>query len=140
MTDYNLQRFLDAQNSVLDTVSQELVRGKKRTHWMWYVFPQIQGLGSSSSAQYYAIQSLNEAQAYHDHEVLGERLRSWTAMANQHDGVSSDELFGPVDGMKFRSSMTLFSMVECASPVFREALDVFFSGEPDARTLEILGK
>lgn len=136
---HNLKRFLDAQASVVDQVTRELKDGRKTSHWMWFVFPQVKGLGGSPTAQRYAIASLAEAQAYHDHPVLGQRLRDWTAIVVGLDGVSAEAIFGFPDYLKFRSCMTLFSQVNDADPVFQEALTKYYNGEPDKKTLSILG-
>jgi uncharacterized protein (DUF1810 family) len=106
---YSLQRFLDAQAPVYERVLGELRAGRKRSHWMWFVFPQIAGLGQSEMARRYAISSLAEAKTYREHPVLGARLRDCTALVNQVDGRSIDEIFGYPDDLKFHSSMTLFA-------------------------------
>lgn len=136
---YNLQRFVDAQERVADTVTRELREGQKRSHWMWYVFPQVHGLGHSMMAQSYAIRSLGEAKAYLEHPVLGKRLVEWTRIVCDLEGTSAEEIFGYPDYLKFRSSMTLFSRVDGADPVFSEALEKYYGGEPDSKTLRILG-
>ena len=136
---YNLQRFLDAQEPVVEQVTAELRRGRKTSHWMWFVFPQLKGLGRSPTAQRFAIGSLEEAQAYHDHPVLGHRLRDWTAIVVELDGVTAEQIFGFPDYLKFRSSMTLFSRVDNADPIYGKALDKYYRGEPDRKTLSILG-
>ena len=106
---YNLQRFLDAQESVIDDVRAQLQQGRKTSHWMWFIFPQIQGLGHSPMARRYAIGSLAEARAYLAHEVLGSRLKECTRLVMLIDGRSVREIFGSPDDLKFRSSMTLFA-------------------------------
>jgi uncharacterized protein (DUF1810 family) len=136
---YNLQRFVEAQDGVKEAVDRELASGRKRSHWMWFVFPQIQGLGMSVMAQRYAINSLEEARAYLEHPVLGERLREWTRLVLNVEGKSANEIFGYPDYLKFRSCMTLFSQVAEAGSVFEQALDKFYDGEPDRKTLSILG-
>jgi uncharacterized protein (DUF1810 family) len=140
MTDpYNLQRFVDAQAPVYSRVLAELRAGQKQSHWMWFVFPQVTGLGSSPIAQKFAISSLAEAQAYLAHEVLGPRLRECTRLVIAAADRPLGEILGYPDDLKFRSSMTLFARAATAEDsVFGEALRVFFSGAPDARTLELL--
>ena len=142
---FDLDRFVTAQDAVLADVTRELSGGQKRTHWMWFVFPQIAGLGHSPTARHYAIASLAEAQAYLQHPVLGPRLIEHTALATRIQGRSARSIFGSPDDMKFRSSMTLFAQASAntplASPVpFQAALDRFFGGEPDPATLERLGQ
>ena len=135
---HNLQRFVTAQAGVYTQALEELKRGRKQSHWMWFVFPQIAGLGSSPIAQVYAIGSLAEARAYLAHRVLGPRLRDCTAAVNAVDGRSAHEIFGSPDDLKFRSSMTLFQAAAPDEPLFPAAADKFFGGAPDARTLELL--
>ena len=132
---FDLERFVAAQAAVIDEVRQELTAGRKRTHWMWFVFPQIAGLGHSAMAQRYAISSLAEAQAYLRHPVLGPRLVECTGLVNGVAGRSAHEIFGSPDDMKFHSSITLLSMVADASPAFHIALDTYFDGKPDQATL-----
>lgn len=134
---YNLRRFLDAQQSVYGTVLEELRTGRKRSHWMWFVFPQIQGLGHSAMAQRYAISSRDEAQAYLAHPVLGERLRECTRIVADLQGKTVEEIFGYPDDMKFHSSMTLFAQVS-PGDVFDECLRIHFAGESDPLTLSRL--
>ena len=136
---FHLQRFLDAQARTYATALGELRLGRKRTHWMWFIFPQVAGLGLSSTAQFYAIGSLDEARAYLAHPVLGPRLRDCTATVNALEGRSANEIFGFPDDLKFRSSMTLFRAAAPDEPAFGAALARYFEGEPDPRTLEILG-
>jgi uncharacterized protein (DUF1810 family) len=132
---YNLQRFVDAQQAVFDTVRNELRAGSKRSHWMWFIFPQIQGLGSSEMARRFAISSADEARAYLGHPVLGGRLRECSALVAALDGRTAEEVFGYPDDMKFRSSMTLFASVSPEDEVFSQCLHKYFGGEPDAATL-----
>jgi uncharacterized protein (DUF1810 family) len=135
---YNLQRFIDAQESVIETALGELRSGSKRTHWMWFVFPQIAGLGSSSTSQHYAIHSLEEARAYLAHPLLGPRLKQSVEAVLPWAGTRSpDAILGSVDAVKLRSSLTLFDEVEPDS-VFRHALTGLFNGEADERTLALL--
>jgi uncharacterized protein (DUF1810 family) len=141
MTDdrFDLQRFVTAQAPVFDTALQELRAGRKRTHWMWFVFPQLRGLGLSATAQFYGIASRDEARAYFAHPLLGPRLTSCTQAVLGSQAGSLHELFGSPDDMKFRSSMTLFeSAVPEAGSVFAQALDRWCAGERDHRTLELI--
>ena len=133
-----LQRFVEAQAPVIDRVRAELAQGCKRSHWMWFVFPQIAGLGFSAMAQRYAIGSLNEAQAYLAHPVLGPRLEECTQLVLKVEDRAASDIFGWPDDMKFRSSMTLFAEAARDNPVFAEALKKCFDGEPDAETLKRL--
>ncbi len=138
MTDtYNLARFAQAQAPVYRQVLTELQAGQKRSHWMWFVFPQIAGLGMSATSRHYAIASLDEARAYLDHAVLGPRLRECTDAVCAHRDRSALAIFGVPDDAKFRSSMTLFAQVD---PAFGTALAVFFEGRADERTLALLDK
>jgi uncharacterized protein (DUF1810 family) len=136
MTDLDPGRFIAAQDGVYDRVLRELEEGAKRTHWMWFIFPQIAGLGLSATAQHYAIPSRAAARAYAAHPVLGDRLRACTALVNAVEGRSAHDIFATPDDMKFRSCMTLFA--QDGEAVFLEALAKYFGGEPDRRTLEIL--
>ena len=132
---YNLQRFVDAQDEVIDDVLAELRAGQKRTHWMWFIFPQIRGLGHSPIAQEFAISSLQEAQAYLQHPVLGTGLRECTRLVNAIEGRSISQIFGFPDDMKFRSCMTLFAHATNDNRIFQAALTKYFSGEDDPATL-----
>jgi uncharacterized protein (DUF1810 family) len=132
---FNLQRFVDAQASVIDDVRAELQAGRKRTHWMWFVFPQIAGLGHSQMAQHYAIQSCAEAEAYLAHPVLGARLVELTGIVNGVRDRSVEQIFGYPDDMKFHSSMTLFARCAPDPAPFEEALRRYFGGGPDEATL-----
>ena len=132
---YDLQRFIDAQNPVYDRVCFELREGRKRTHWMWFVFPQIEGLGSSPLARKFAISSLAEAAAYLEHPVLGPRLAECTRLVNQLEGRTIEQIFGYPDDLKFRSSMTLFAHATPENGVFIDALKKYFSGQFDPATL-----
>jgi uncharacterized protein (DUF1810 family) len=133
---YDLQRFVRAQDVNFDSAREELRRGRKTSHWMWYVFPQIEGLGHSPTAQEFAIKSKAEALAYLAHPVLGQRLRECTGIVNALHGSSAHQIFGRPDDMKFRSSMTLFHNVSPETGMFKEALAKYFGGEPDPRTRE----
>jgi uncharacterized protein (DUF1810 family) len=135
---YQLQRFIEAQESIIDDVRRELKAGRKRTHWMWFVFPQIQGLGHSPMAERFAISSLEEAEAYLANPILGARLRECTQLVNNIEGRSISEIFGYPDDMKFRSSMTLFARATTDNKVFQEALRKYFGGEGDSATVERL--
>ena len=137
---FQLSRFIEAQDRVFDTVLAELGAGRKQTHWMWFVFPQLRALGRSSIAKFYGIGSIEEARAYLRHPVLGKRLVQATDAVPSLSGRSAHEIFGSPDDLKFRSSMTLFG--EAAGKVgaapFQRAIERFFAGEPDRLTLEIL--
>ncbi|SIT36189.1 conserved hypothetical protein [Paraburkholderia ribeironis] len=135
---YDLQRFVDAQDPVYAQVSDELRHGRKRSHWMWFVFPQIQGLGASAMAQQFALSSLAEAEAYLRHPILGPRLRESTQLVNLVKERSIEEIFGYPDYLKFRSSISLFARATSDNDVFVEALRKYFDGEPDPRTLQLL--
>ncbi|HEX4505837.1 MAG TPA: DUF1810 domain-containing protein [Alphaproteobacteria bacterium] len=135
---HNLQRFVTAQAPVIAQVRAELAQGRKRSHWMWFVFPQIAGLGFSPMAQLYAIASLDEARAYLAHPVLGARLEDCTRLVAAVEGSTASDIFGSPDDMKFRSSMTLFAEAAPDNPVFAEALKRYFGGEPDRETLKRL--
>jgi uncharacterized protein (DUF1810 family) len=135
---YDLQRFVDAQRSTFAVALAELRSGSKQTHWMWFIFPQLRGLGHSATAQYYGIGSLDEARAYLAHSVLGPNLRQSTEALLLWAGHRTvEQILGPVDALKLRSSMTLFDLVE-PDGVFTEALDSFYRGERDQRTLALL--
>jgi uncharacterized protein (DUF1810 family) len=136
---YDLQRFREAQGPVIERAQAELAAGRKASHWMWFVFPQIAGLGSSAMAQRYALASAEEAAAYLADPVLGPRLRDLTAMVCGHHGLTAREIFGPPDDLKFHSSMTLFDRV-APREVFAEALDRYFGGARDPASLERLGR
>lgn len=132
-----LMRFLDAQAPVIEAVRAELKAGK-RSHWMWFVFPQFRGLGSSSMAERYAISSREEASAYLAHPILGPRLLECTHLILGIEDRSIEEIFGYPDYLKFRSSMTLFAAVSDEGSIFHAALKKYFQGEPDLRTLELI--
>lgn len=133
-------RFLDAQKESYTQALQELQNGRKRSHWMWFVFPQLEGLGTSPAARHYALKSLDDARAYLAHPVLGQRLRAATQAVITHPQRRLAEIFGHPDDLKFRSSMTLFAQAAGVGDValFRSALDVFFNGVPDPMTLQLL--
>ncbi len=132
---YNLQRFVTAQQTVFDTVREELTAGRKRSHWMWFIFPQIQGLGHSEMASRYAISSLDEAKSYLAHPLLGTRLLECSRLVEAVDGRSIEDIFGYPDYMKFQSSMTLFANAANGNQVFNDCLKKYFEGEPDLATL-----
>jgi uncharacterized protein (DUF1810 family) len=139
MTDpHNLQRFLDAQDPVFEQVCYELRAGRKTSHWMWFIFPQLEGLGHSPLARKFAISSRQEAEAYVKHPVLGPRLRECTRLVNAHEGRPIDKIFGYPDDLKFRSSMTLFVHAGSDNQIFKDALEKYFRDEPDRLTLERL--
>lgn len=135
---FDLQRFVDAQQAEFEAARSELEAGRKVGHWIWFIFPQIKGLGHSSMSQYYAIASLTEAQAYLQHPTLGPRLRECTQLVNSVGGRSIEEIFGGIDAMKFRSSMTLFAKATDDNQVFQDALQKYFSGEFDPLTIQRL--
>lgn len=132
---YNLRRFLDAQDPVFGEVCSELRRGLKESHWIWFIFPQITGLGRSATAEEFAIGSLDEARAYLAHPVLGPRLRDCTRLVNSVEGRSIHQIFGFPDDLKFRSCMTLFARATEDNQVFNDALRKYFGGEQDELTL-----
>jgi uncharacterized protein (DUF1810 family) len=133
----SLDRFLAAQQGVYASALGELRHGRKRGHWMWFIFPQMRGLGSSLLSWRYGIGSKSEAESYLDHSVLGPRLLECTEAVNLVGGRSAEPIFGPVDAMKLRSSMTLFEL-SGGGPQFRQCLDAYFGGLPDRRTIELL--
>jgi uncharacterized protein (DUF1810 family) len=135
---YNLRRFVDAHDAVYERVRAELRNGQKESHWMWFIFPQIAGLGSSPMAIKFAISSRAEADAYLEHFVLGPRLRECTRLVTNVPGRTIGEILGYPDDLKFRSSMTLFASVAADARDFTDALEKFFGGEFDAATLERL--
>ena len=135
----NLKRFTDAQERVYPTALAEIQNGRKRSHWMWFIFPQIQGLGFSETAQYYAISDLPEAAAYLQHPVLGSRLTEISTALLALGGSNANSIFGSPDDLKLKSSMTLFAALPGADPVFQSVLDKFYRGTKDARTLQIIG-
>jgi uncharacterized protein (DUF1810 family) len=132
---FDLQRFVDAQDRVYPAVLSELANGRKESHWMWFVFPQIAGLGQSPTAVKFAISSLEEALAFLSHPVLGSRLRECAALTLSVEGRTARQIFGPIDEMKFRSSMTLFARIAPEASVFRQCLYTYFGGAPDPATL-----
>jgi uncharacterized protein (DUF1810 family) len=135
---YDLQRFVDAQNSVYDRVSSELREGRKRSHWIWFIFPQIRGLGSSPMARKFAVSSLAEATAYLAHPILGPRLAECTELVNLVEGRPIEQIFDYPDDLKFRSSMTLFAHATSDNQLFLDAVRKYFEGEFDPATLKRL--
>jgi uncharacterized protein (DUF1810 family) len=135
---FNLQRFVDAQAPIYEEVRRELRAGRKESHWMWFVFPQIAALGQSPTSIRFAIASLEEARAYLAHPILGPRLRECAKLALDVEGKTARQIFGPIDEMKFRSSMTLFMTAAPDEPLFSRCLEKYFGGTPDPATLEIL--
>ncbi len=141
MTDpYDLDRFVQAQDPVMGQVRRELAAGRKRTHWMWFVFPQLHGLGHSAMSRRYAIGSLEEAQAYLRHPVLGPRLIACTELVNRQEGRSAHAIFASPDDLKFHACMSLFAGVADAVPAFRAALETYFAGAPDPLTAAALAR
>ena len=138
---FDLERFVQAQDAggTYDQALAELHRGRKSSHWMWFVFPQIAGLGSSPVARRYAIGSLDEARAYLEHPVLGPRLVDCCQAALATDTVRAEAILGSIDALKLRSSMTLFDRADPDEPVFGQVLDRFYAGRPDPATVELLG-
>ena len=135
---HDLERFVDAQEGVYQRALGELRNGHKTSHWMWFVFPQIAGLGFSAMSEQYAIRSLAEARAYLAHPVLGPRLRECAQTVADSESTRADELFGGIDAIKLRSSMTLFANAAPDDSVFTRVLQRFFDGVPDANTLALL--
>jgi uncharacterized protein (DUF1810 family) len=137
---YDLNRFLEAQAANYDEALAELRAGRKRTHWSWYIFPQIRGLGSSAMSVRYAIGSLAEAVAYLEHAVLGARLRECVKSISDHEGVSASHILGDVDAQKLHSCLTLFAKAAPSEAIFHDALNKYFGGKLDAATLAILAR
>src|SRR6516225_4064386 len=135
---FNLHRFVQAQEGDYDRVLFEIKSGRKRSHWMWYIFPQIDGLGFSSTARYYSIKSVDEAKAYLDHPVLGARLQECAVAVIGVDGRSATEIFGSPDDLKLKSCATLFECVSPPGPVFAQLLEKYYRGERDGKTLQLL--
>ncbi len=139
---HELERFLAAQDQggTYEAAVAELRAGRKRSHWMWFVFPQIAGLGQSPTSRRYAIRSLGEARAYLAHPVLGPRLIECARIVSELEGRSACDIFGGIDAMKLRSSMTLFARADPGTPVFQQVLDAYFGGEPDEATDGLLAR
>ena len=137
---HNLQRFLTAQQTDYATALAEIKQGRKRSHWIWYIFPQIAGLGFSETSKHYALQNAEEAQAYLNHPILGSRLIEICSELLKLPTNNATEIFGTPDDMKLRSCVTLFASLPDADPVFKQVLDKFFGGEGDKLTIQILAK
>jgi uncharacterized protein (DUF1810 family) len=135
---FNLERFISAQAAVYPQVLAELGAGRKRGHWIWFIFPQMKGLGRSAQSEYYGIGSLEEATAYARHPLIGQRLVECTQLVNQVEGRTIREILGSPDDLKFRSSMTLFARAAEDATVFNDALAKYFNAEPDPLTLKLL--
>ncbi len=138
MSDENLKRFLDAQQQDYATALAEIKMGKKRTHWMWYIFPQIAGLGHSETTKYYSIKNKAEAEQYLAHPILGSRLIELCKVLLSIDATNATQVFDTPDDLKLRSSMTLFASVKNANPIFQSVLDKFFDGQNDMNTLRLI--
>ena len=138
MNDDDLQRFVQAQEPRMDDVLAELAAGRKRTHWMWFVFPQLRGLGHSQMAWHFGLQSRGEAVAYLAHPLLGPRLRECVELVLAVEGRSAHAIFGSPDDLKLRSCLTLFREIDGVDGVFGQALDKYFDGQPDPATLQLL--
>lgn len=134
----HLERFIEAQNGVIETARQEIQNGRKTTHWIWFIFPQMRGLGASPTAEFFGMADLEEARAYLEHPVLGERLRACTNELLDVAGRSAEEIFGYPDWLKVQSCMTLFEQVAGPESVFAAVLEQFYNGERDERTLALL--
>jgi uncharacterized protein (DUF1810 family) len=135
----DLKRFLDAQANDFERALAEIRRGRKQSHWMWYIFPQIAGLGFSSTSKFYAIKDRGEAENYLAHPVLGKRLVEISNALLAVEGKTANQIFGSPDDAKLKSSMTLFGALDDTNPVFQEVLDKYFNGAEDRRTLELIG-
>ena len=138
--EFDLERFVTAQEGIYADTLAELRSGRKRTHWMWFIFPQIDGLAMSATSKRYAIRSLAEARAYLDHPILGPRIIECCETLLALEGRSAAEIFGYPDDLKLRSSMTLFSIADPALEVFHSVLDKYFIGMPDERTIQIVSR
>lgn len=134
----SLQRFLDAQATIYQDACDELKAGRKQSHWMWFIFPQLRGLGQSATAVHYGIASQQEALDYLQHPVLGARLKHCMALLLAHQGLSAQDIFGAIDAMKLKSCATLFAAIAEHEPVFQQVLDHYYSSARDSRTLELL--
>ena len=136
----SLERFVEAQERTYQVALSEIYNGQKRTHWMWYIFPQLRGLGKSSMAHIYGISGLEEAKAYLEHPILSERLYEICGALLEHKGANIVEIFGDIDTLKLRSSMTLFSLTSEDYTVFDEVLDTFFEGQMDEATVKLINQ
>jgi uncharacterized protein (DUF1810 family) len=139
-SDADLNRFLEAQRADYDRALAEIKRGRKQSHWMWYIFPQLAALGFSSTAKFYGIKDLSEASNYLAHPVLGPRLIEISTAMLQIEGKTANQILGSPDDLKLRSSMTLFSLIQPADPVLQAVLDTYYDGKPDGKTLELVGE
>lgn len=137
-TSANLKRFIEAQENNYQDAVMEVRSGKKKTHWMWYIFPQISGLGSSEISKFYAIKDLQEAQLFLQHPILGQRLIDISKVLSEIKDKSAHEIFGSPDDLKLKSCMTLFSSLKNAHPIFQRIIDQFFDGNKDDKTLQII--
>ncbi|MFA5072689.1 MAG: DUF1810 domain-containing protein [Nitrospirota bacterium] len=135
---FQLHRFITAQENIYDNVLQELRNGKKQSHWMWFIFPQIEGLAQSTTSNYYAIKSIQEAEHYLNHPILGMRLIECSELVLVVEGKSISQIFGHPDDIKFKSCMTLFACVEGSNSLFIKVLDKYFNGEQDSKTIALL--
>ncbi len=140
MDPYNLGRFIQAQDEAYQQALSEIRSGRKQSHWMWYVFPQFEGLGMSATSHRYAIKSVDEARAYLAHQVLGPRLRECAEGVLGVEAASAADIFGSPDDMKLRSSATLFAHVSPTGSVFHQLLDKYFQGQSDRKTLQLIGR
>ncbi len=138
MDEFNLERFITAQASHYEAATAELRAGRKSSHWMWFVFPQLKGLGSSAKAKHFGISGLEEAQAYLAHSILGDRLNETTRLMLSHQGRTATDILGYPDDLKFCSCMTLFAAASSPDSLFQEAIRIFFKGFPDEATLRLL--
>lgn len=136
----DLSRFVEAQESDFPQALSEIKSGRKRSHWMWYIFPQLEGLGRSSTSQFYGIKDLSEAEDYLHHPLLGSRLAEISTELLKLEKNNANAIFGSPDDLKLKSSMTLFTKVPGAPPVFRDVLNKFFGGSQDQKTIELLEK
>lgn len=136
---FNLSRFSEAQKGVYSDVLDELRRGSKTGHWIWYIFPQIAGLGFSAMSRRYAIASLDEAKAYAGHPVLGQRLIECIELIMAVEGKSAEQIFGHLDALKFRSCLTLFAAADNGNEIYQRALNKYFDGSPDPLTIQAIG-
>lgn len=136
---FNLQRFLDAQKGTYDVAIEELRNGRKHSHWIWYVFPQLKELGYSAASNFYGLAGLAEARAYLAHPVLGFRLMEAICMLLTHRYLNAEQILGELDALKFRSCLTLFSLADPSEKIFIDALKSFFNGKLDERTIKLLG-
>ncbi len=134
----SLDRFLDAQQKMYEIALKEIRNGKKQSHWMWYIFPQLRGLGRSDMAYVYGIKDLNEAKSYLAHPVLSMRLYELCGALQEHKDKSACDIFGDIDEMKFKSSMTLFALASESNSIFHQVLDCFYNGEMDEAILKLI--